>query len=65
MLAICGDSFGYGTEQNTWPKILADKLNMSLLKNNKWLYESFIHDIKDFPKPGITLLYWPGCIIVR
>ena len=31
MLAICGDSFGYGTEQNTWPKILADKLNMSLL----------------------------------
>ena len=27
---------------------------MSLLKNNNWLYESFIHDIKDFPKPGIT-----------
>ena len=27
---------------------------MSLLKNNNWLYKSFIHDIKDFPKPGIT-----------
>jgi len=27
---------------------------MSLLKNNNWLYKSFIHDVKDFPKPGIT-----------
>jgi adenine phosphoribosyltransferase len=27
---------------------------MPLLKNNNWLYKSFIHDVKDFPKPGIT-----------
>ena len=27
---------------------------MSLLKNNNLLYKSFIHDVKDFPKPGIT-----------
>ena len=31
MLAICGDSFSYGTVDGTWPKILADKLNISLL----------------------------------
>ena len=31
MLAVCGDSFSYGTKQNTWPKILADKLNMPIV----------------------------------
>ena len=30
MLAICGDSFSYGTTEETWPKILADKLNLPL-----------------------------------
>ena len=31
MLAICGNSYSYGTEDNTWPKILADKLKLPLL----------------------------------
>ena len=31
MLAVCGNSFSYGNEEGTWPKILADKLELPLL----------------------------------
>lgn len=61
MLAVCGDSFIYGTNENTWPKILADKLNMPLL--NLSLIGSSNYGIC-FQLDYLTSKYTPKIIII-
>ena len=62
MLAICGNSFSYGTEEGTWPKILADKLNLPLLNmsacgaSNYFTCYQIEHVLKYNPKIIIIVL---------
>ena len=62
MLAICGNSYSYGTEENTWPKILADKLKLPLLNisacaaSNYFICYQIEHVLKYNPKIIIIVL---------
>lgn len=62
MLAICGNSFSYGTEEGTWPKILADKLELPLLNmsavgaSNYFTCYQIEHVLKYDPKIIIIVL---------
>ena len=65
MLAICGNSFSYGTEEGTWPKILADKLNLPLLNmsacgaSNYFTCYQIEHVLKYNPNSPTTVeLFW-------